>query len=115
MKRDAYVRSSEDGLDDGLDDDETPALYEAPGDVARGTGRASRGAVNGAVRLETVSSSAEIAPDTQLDLQLNLWPDHWAWEDDNQADGEGVGPFAARKPPKRADRPRPAAIDPTDD
>jgi hypothetical protein len=33
------------------------------------------------------------------------WPAHWAWEEDNLADGLGVGPFPnQRKPPKRADR-----------
>jgi hypothetical protein len=105
MKRDAYVRSPEDGLDDGLDDDESPALYQVPGEDA----------VRAAPALDATAGSAEVAPDPQLDLQLNLWPDHWAWEEDNQADGEGVGPFAARKPPKRADRHRPAAIDPIDD
>ena len=35
----------------------------------------------------------------------------WAWEEDNHADGLGVGPFPAqRKPPKRAHR-RPPGVD----
>jgi hypothetical protein len=89
MKRDAHAPTPQRALDrapDGLDDRRDDGLDDV-----------------------------ELAPESQLDLQLNLWPDHWAWEDDNQADGDGVGPFAARKPPKRADRPRPGAIDPTED
>jgi hypothetical protein len=49
--------------------------------------------------------------------ELALWPEHWAWEEDNSADGEGVGPFPAqRKPPKRAHRRPPAGVveDPAD-
>ena len=43
---------------------------------------------------------------TGADDQRTDWPDQWAWEEDNLADGLGVGPFpAGRKPPRRADRP----------
>jgi hypothetical protein len=36
------------------------------------------------------------------------WPERWEWEEDNLADGLGVGPFpAGRKPPRRAERPAP--------
>ncbi len=54
------------------------------------------------------------------DLDPDSWPDHWAWEEDNVADGLGIGPFpTARKPPKRAERrttgPRPLAATGTDD
>jgi hypothetical protein len=50
----------------------------------------------------------------QAQQELDLWPAEWAWEEDNHADGVGVGPFPGRKPPKRADRRPPGVIeDPT--
>jgi hypothetical protein len=40
-----------------------------------------------------------------------LWPAEWAWEEDNDADGLGVGPFPGqRKPPQRAHRRPPAGV-----
>ncbi len=48
------------------------------------------------LRIQRPGSSDEVAG----------WPDQWDWEEDNLADGLGVGPFpAGRKPPKRVDRP----------
>jgi hypothetical protein len=44
------------------------------------------------------------------------WPSQWAWEEDNLADGLGVGPFpAGRKPPKRAERFRDFSLTPPDE
>ena len=43
--------------------------------------------------------------------ETDVWPAHWAWEDDNSADGLGVGPFpTGRKPPKRAERHTPPYV-----
>ena len=40
------------------------------------------------------------------------WPDRWDWEEDNLADGEGVGPFPARRKPPAAPIPRAAGLSP---
>ena len=49
--------------------------------------------------------------------EFDLWPAEWAWEEDNDADGLGVGPFPGqRKPPQRAPLRPPGVIeDPAQD
>jgi hypothetical protein len=56
-------------------------------------------------RADAGASAPQGLADPGAQQELALWPEHWAWEEDNSADGEGVGPFPTqRKPPKRAHR-----------
>jgi hypothetical protein len=56
--------------------------------------------------LEPEGSSARSDPQrSERPGEGDGWPPRWDWEQDNVADGQGVGPFPARrKPPKRAER-----------